>query len=66
MIPVTKIKLAVVRRLICAYAILPQDTPQFWEIVSSFASSSESGGSSSTITATRLTPQGAKTFIENL
>ena len=60
-------KLSVMRRLICAYAILPQDTPQFWEIVSSFASSSEGGGSSSgTTTATRLTLQGAKTFIENL
>ena len=57
-------KLSVVRRLICACAIL-QDTPQFWEIVSSFASSSEGGGSSSTTTATRLTPQGAKTLIEN-
>ena len=57
-------KLCIVRRLICAYAILPQDTPQFWEIVSSFASSSEGGGSSSsTTTVTRLTPQGAKTFI---
>ena len=36
-------KLSVVRRLICAYTVLPQDTPQFWEIVSSFASSSEGG-----------------------
>ena len=35
--------------------------------MSSFASSSEGGGSSSsTTTATRLTPQGAKTFTENL
>ena len=57
-------KLSIVRRLVFASAVLPQDTPQFWEIVSSFANSSEGGSSSST--TTKLTPQGAKTYIENL
>ena len=57
-------KLSIVRRLVLASAVLPQDTPQFWEIVSSFTNSSEGGSSSST--TTKLTPQGAKTYIENL
>ena len=46
-------KLSVVRRLVFASAVLPCDTPHLWDIVSSFACSSEctstSGSNSSTL-----------------
>lgn len=51
-------KVSVVRRLVFASAVLPPDCPHYWNIVSSFASSSEE--------KTIVSSTKAKTFVQNL
>ena len=51
-------RLSVVRRLAFASASLPKETPHYWDVVSCFASKVEEN--------TKVTPQKAKTFIENV
>ena len=51
-------KVSVVRRLVFASAVLPPDCPHYWDIVSSFASSSEE--------KTIMSSTKPKTFIQNL
>lgn len=50
-------QVAVVRRLIYASVILPPETPKLWNLVTSFATRAMQ---------TNLTPNKAKTYIENL
>ena len=52
-----------ISRLVFASAVLPPDCPHYWDIVSSFASRSESD---STTQVSSLTLEKAKAFIENL
>ena len=56
-------RISVVKRLVFASAVLPPDCPHYWDIVSSFASKSESD---STTQVSSLTSEKAKAFIENL
>lgn len=48
-------RVSVVRRLVFASATLPKETPHYWDVVSHFASNTG-----------QVTPQKAKTFIENV
>ena len=48
-------RVSVVRRLVFASATLPKETPHYWDVVSHFASN-----------VGQVTPQKAKTFIENV
>lgn len=50
-------QVTVVKRLILASTLLPTEIPKFWNVVSSFATKS---------VESNLTPEKAKTFIENL
>ena len=54
-------KVSVINRLVFASSVLPSDCPKFWEIVSCFATNNED-----TKIQSSLTPEKAKTFIQNL
>ena len=54
-------KVSVINRLVFASSVIPSDCPKFWEIVSCFATQKED-----TKTQASLTPEKAKTFIQNL
>ena len=51
-------KVSVIRRLVLASAVLPPDCPHYWDIVSSFASSSKE--------KTFVTSAKAKRFLQSL